>query len=143
MNTLAAWLQEQLEARDLTQQAAAVYAGVSPATLSEIINRGHIPKIEILFRLADYFQTPREKLLRLAARMPIPGSEPVHEDDEYLIPELLEEFRKLPYEWKIEALNQVQTLIRLSNLPPMRIIGAEEEDHEPQEEHTHAPDPSE
>jgi transcriptional regulator with XRE-family HTH domain len=147
MKTLAAWLQEQLEARDLTQQTAAIHAGISPSTLSEIISGGHIPKIETLFRLADYLETPRETLVRLAARMPIPDSDPVDEDDsEYLIPELLEAFRKLPDDVKPVVLQQVQLFIRLSNRPPMRFIGDEEEDTDQpdrQQEQAHGPEPTE
>ena len=74
MYTLAEWLKDQIQAHGLTQQKVSVYAGVSGATLSDMLNRGHIPKMELLFRLADYFETPREQVLRLAARMPIEAS---------------------------------------------------------------------
>jgi len=126
MSTLAEWLKGQIEAHDLTQQKVSVYAGVSGATLSDILNRGHIPKIELLFRLADYFETPREQVLRLAARMPIEGSEPVDQDD-YLIQELLEAFRQVPDDRKPLVLQQVQLAVRLATLPPVRLIGEEEE----------------
>jgi transcriptional regulator with XRE-family HTH domain len=126
MSTLAEWLKGQIEAHNLTQQKVSVYAGVSGATLSDILNRGHIPKIELLFRLADYFETPREQVLRLAARMPIEGSDPVDEDD-YLIQELLEAFRQVPDDRKPLVLQQVQLAVRLATLPPVRMIGEEEE----------------
>ena len=126
MYTLADWLKEQIRAHDLTQQKVSVYAGVSGATLSDILNRGHIPKMELLFRLADYFETPREQVLRLAARMPIEGSEPV-DQDEYLIQDLLEAFRKVPDDRKALVLQQVQLAVRLATLPPVRMIGEGEE----------------
>jgi transcriptional regulator with XRE-family HTH domain len=126
MYTLADWLKEQIQAHDLTQQKVSVYAGVSGATLSDILNRGHIPKMELLFRLADYFETPREQVLRLAARMPIEGSEPADED-EYLIQDLLEAFRQVPDDRKALVLQQVQLAVRLATLPPVRMIGEGEE----------------
>jgi transcriptional regulator with XRE-family HTH domain len=126
MSTLAEWLKGQIEANDLTQQKVSVYAGVSGATLSDILNRGHIPRIELLFRLADFFETPREQVLRLAARMPIEGSDPVDEDD-YLIQDLLEAFRQVPDDRKPLVLQQVQLAVRLATLPPARLIGEEEE----------------
>jgi len=73
MATLAAWLREQLARRNLTKQAATVHVGVSGATLSHTLNRDHVLRRDILFRLADYFDTPCEDLLRLAARMPAGG----------------------------------------------------------------------
>jgi transcriptional regulator with XRE-family HTH domain len=126
MYTLAEWLKDQIRARDLTQQKVSVYAGISGATLSDILNRGHVPKMELLFRLADFFETPREQVLRLAARMPIEGSEAV-DQDEYLIQDLLEAFRKVPDDRKPLVLQQVQLAVRLATLPPVRMIGEEEE----------------
>jgi transcriptional regulator with XRE-family HTH domain len=126
MNSLADWLREQIKANGLTQQKVSVYAGVSGATLSDMLNRDHIPKIELLFRLADFFETPREQVLRLAARMPIEGSEAVDRDD-YLIQDLLEAFRKVPDDRKPLVLQQVQLAVRLATLPPVRMIGEEEE----------------
>ena len=117
MTTLSEWLRTQLQERQLTQQQAAVYAGVSGAILNEILNKDHLPKLEILFRLADYFDTPREYIVRLAARMPTNDDDPADQDT-YLVEELLEEFRKLPDHWKPEAINQLRLFVRLSTHPP-------------------------
>jgi len=133
MKTLAQWLQHQLNDSGLTQAAVSVHAGVSPATVSQMLNQDHIPRIEILFRLADYFHTPREQILRLAARMPI-GDEPPPEDDHYLVEELVDEFRQVPDEWKEEALRQIQLIRRLSTQPPARFIGEQEPDHDPNQD---------
>jgi len=124
MKSLAQWLQNELRARGLTQAAASTHAGVSPATMSQILAQDHIPTMEILFRLADYFGTPRENVLRIAARIPLPGDEPADED-EAIIMELLEEFRQIPDEWKETAINQVAELRRAAERPSARIIGEE------------------
>jgi transcriptional regulator with XRE-family HTH domain len=125
MKTLADWLREQIHARGMTQKALAAYAGVSAPTLTEILRYGHVPRLELLFRLADYFDTPREYVLRLAARMEIEDSQPVGET-EYLRHELLEEFRKVPDEWKEEAIRQVELVARLTNRPAVRLVGEED-----------------
>jgi transcriptional regulator with XRE-family HTH domain len=139
---LARWLRRELQQRGLTQNQAAVYAGVAPATLSEVLNRGHVPKVETLFRLADYFATSREAVLRLAGHLPATGhamptaKDPpswdslAELDDDYLIDELLAEFRKVPDAWKAEAIAQVALFARLAEQPPARIIGAEDEDED-------------
>jgi transcriptional regulator with XRE-family HTH domain len=129
MRTLADWLEDQLRSRGLTQQAAGVYAGVSGATISEMLKRGHVPKMEILFRLADYFETPREYVLRLATQLPVDGSERVVGEG-YLVQELLAEFRKVPDEWKEVAIQQVELVARMTTKPAVRIVGEEEEGYE-------------
>ena len=129
MKTLAQWLQYQLRDRGLTQAAVSVHAGVSSATISHMLNQDHIPRIETLFRLADYFNTPREQILRIAARMPIGGEPP--EESDYLIEELVDEFRQVPDEWKEEAVRQIQMFRRLADHPPARFIGEEEPDNDP------------
>ena len=133
MRTLAEWLQTQLQASGLTQQATSVHAGVSAATISEMLNQGHIPRIEILFRLADFFETPRYQVLRLAARMP-PGEEDPQDRDDYLIEELVEEFRQVPDEWKEEAVRQIGMFRRLAENPPARFIGEEDGGDDPDQE---------
>ena len=42
---LGRWLRRELNRNGLTQNEAAVYAGVASATLSEILNKGHVPKL--------------------------------------------------------------------------------------------------
>jgi transcriptional regulator with XRE-family HTH domain len=112
--------------RDLTQREASVSAGVSMATVSDILRKGHLPKMDTLFRLADSFDTPREHLLRLAADMRPEGADGDIGADP-LTEELLEAFRRLPDGWKEEAVNQVAWLARLANQPPARVIGGEGE----------------
>lgn len=66
MSDLGVWLENQIKQRGLTLNATAVYSGVSAATLSDMMNKDHVPKVELLFKLADYFETPRNRVLELA-----------------------------------------------------------------------------
>jgi len=130
MNDLANWLRGELQRRGLTQGQAAVYAGVGQATISDMLNKGHVPKVETLFRLADYFETRRDEVLRLAGHLPsATGDTPAgtSSEDEALIRELLAEFRRVPDEWKAVAIEQVAQFRRLAELRPVRLIGEEEE----------------
>ena len=63
---LGTWLREQLKRRRLSQSAFISYTGLSKGTVSDIINKGHIPKPEVLQVIADYFNEPREKVYWLA-----------------------------------------------------------------------------
>lgn len=124
MTELGRWLREQLKERDLTQSETAVYAGVGQATLSDIINKGHVPKVETLFRLADFFHASREQVLRAAGHLPPLGAstDSAEEDDvawmqsSDLVRALLREFRRLPDEWKPIAVEQVAVFRRLAEM---------------------------
>lgn len=125
MNELGTWLRAELTGRGLTQSEVAAQAGVGPATLSDILNRGHMPKAETLFRLADYFETSRAEILRLAGHLPPAGAEDVPgEVDATLVQQLLDEFRQVPDEWKPVAVEQVAQYRRLAELRPVEVIGA-------------------
>jgi transcriptional regulator with XRE-family HTH domain len=119
MSNLGQWLRWQLEKRGVTQQVLAVNARVASATISGILNHDHMPKVEILFRLADYFQVSREEILRAAGHLPPRGewAGPADEDH-YLLEELVQTFREIPEEWRPEALAQLQLLVKLANHPP-------------------------
>jgi transcriptional regulator with XRE-family HTH domain len=121
---LGRWLRRELNRNGLTQNEAAVYAGVASATLSEILNKGHVPKVETLFRLADYFRTPRTEVLRVAGHLP-PSGVAADLADEPLIRELVEEFRQVPDEWKPVAVEQIAQFRRLAELRPVRLVGEE------------------
>jgi transcriptional regulator with XRE-family HTH domain len=126
---LGRWLRRELNRNGLTQNEAAVYAGVASATLSEILNKGHVPKVETLFRLADYFQTPRVEVLRVAGHLPptgdAAGDAAADVADGPLIRELVEEFRQVPDEWKPVAIEQIAQFRRLAELRPVRMVGEE------------------
>jgi transcriptional regulator with XRE-family HTH domain len=134
LTPLARWLQAELDKRSLSQVNAAAAIGVGTGTISEIIRRGHIPKIDTLFRIADYFDTPRDKVVRLAANLPPPGVKSTSRlKDDYLIEELVDAFRQIPDQFKPDVLQQLQLMVRLANQPPARFIGDEEPNPEPQE----------
>ena len=122
---LGRWLRRELSRNGLTQNEAAVYAGVASATLSEILNKGHVPKVETLFRLADYFRTPRLEVLRVAGHLPPAADLGGDVADEPLIRELVEEFRQVPEEWKPVAIEQIAQFRRLAELRPVRMVGEE------------------
>jgi transcriptional regulator with XRE-family HTH domain len=69
MTELATWLQAEMERRGLTQAQVAVYAEVGQATVSGILRKSHVPRLETLFRLADYFGLDRVEILRLAGHL--------------------------------------------------------------------------
>lgn len=131
MSNLGAWLRNEIERRRLTQAQIAVYAGVGQATISAILHRGHIPKVETLFRLADCLQTPRDQILRLAGHLadaPEPESAsqaPEEALTDPMIQALLDEFRKVPPAWQEEAIAQVALFSRLAHRPAVRLIGEE------------------
>ena len=116
----------ELNRNGLTQNEAAFHAGVASATLSEILNKGHVPKVETLFRLADFFHTPRVEVLRVAGHLQLEGDLDMDLADEPLIRELVEEFRQVPDEWKPVAVQQIAQFRRLAELRPVRMIGEED-----------------
>ncbi len=134
VTALGRWLRRELNRNGLTQNEAAVYAGVASATLSEILNKGHVPKVETLFRLADYFQTPRTEVLRVAGHLPPAGDQDWDLADEPLIRELVEEFRQVPDEWKAVAVEQIAQFRRLAELRPVRMVGEEPATQEGEDE---------
>jgi len=93
MSDLGDWLKQKMDERGLTYNATAVYAGVGQATISDIINKGHVPRVDTLFVLADYFRTPRETVLRLAGIL-----EPA--TDRAIDPELRAVADELIYIWQ-------------------------------------------
>ena len=134
MTLLATWLENQMGERDLSLRTVARSTGVSICTLSDIVRKGHVPKSSTLLRLADYFGAPREQLLALSAGLPYRQSAaadlPPDAEDDFLIRQVITEFRRIPDEWKADALAQLQLLADLARRPRMRIIGAEEETRE-------------
>lgn len=136
MSELSVWLEEKLRQRGWTQMQLAAYAGVGQSTVSGILNKEHIPKVETLFRLADTVGASRVQVLRLAGHLPRPGAGHSAEGDEEAVVEaLLEEFRLLPEEWKPAVLEQMRQTRRMAEMQRVRVIGDEpapgEEGEEP------------
>jgi hypothetical protein len=59
MTDLAQWLRSQRDRHNMSQLAASFNAGVGQATISGILKKGHVPRVDTLFRLADYFGADR------------------------------------------------------------------------------------
>ena len=128
MAKLGDWLRKELRERGLTQNQVAVYANVGQATISDVLTKGHVPKVETLFRLADFFGVSREQVLRLAGHLPPAPAEPGAEEDA-LVQALLAEFRRVPDEWKPVAVQQIAQFRRLDELRP-QVIGEEPEEEQ-------------
>lgn len=95
MSDLGDWLKQKMDERGLTYNATAVYAGVGQATISDIINKGHVPRPETLFVLADYFRTSRETVLRLAGILGPANPEEVDPELRAVADELVAIWREL------------------------------------------------
>ncbi len=145
---LSAWLKSQLKERRVTAHSVAVGAGVGAATISGILNTGRIPQINTLLCLADYFDTPRTAVLRLAADLPFEpltgrwigrASPPPVRDEDYLLGELLEAFRQVPDEWKEDVIAEVGMWARMTSRQGIHIIGAEGQERDEEERSQKAP----
>ena len=118
----AQWMRSQLDRHNMTQAAASVHAGMGQATISDILNKGRIPTAGVLFRLADCFVTSHREILQIPGILPyddeLPGAETAGSDEHPLTWQLVEEFRKVPDEWKHEAVGQMRMFLRLAKTPP-------------------------
>ncbi len=74
-----------------------------------------------MYRLADFFDTPREHVLALATGFQVAsqteGQSHAAHDNDYLIQELLAEFRRIPDEWKPVAIQEIELIRRLAERP--------------------------
>jgi hypothetical protein len=137
MSDLATWLETQMERRSLSLLRTALLTRVGAGTLSSILHEGHIPKLVTLFRLADFFHTPRLDVVRMAAGEELEETGVEGREDEALVNKLVREFQRLPAEWKLEAVAQVEMMNRLNELSARgqaHIIGEEAEDEDGDEE---------
>jgi len=122
-----------MQRRSLSLLRTALLTRVGAGTLSSILHEGHIPKLVTLFRLADFFQTPRLDVVRMAAGEELEETAVEGREEEALVRKLLREFERLPAEWKLEDVAQVEMMNRLNDLSAQsqaRLIGEEAEDDE-------------
>jgi transcriptional regulator with XRE-family HTH domain len=95
-----------------------VYTGVSQGTISQILQKNHIPRIESLLRLADSLDTDRVEVLRLAGYLRMAdellGAPAKVAEEDRETREMIEAFRRLPVDWRPEAIAAVQMLVRLA-----------------------------
>lgn len=64
---LSTWIRIQVKERNIKARTTAASARIGVATASDILTKGHIPRIDTRIRLTDYFCTPREAALTIAA----------------------------------------------------------------------------
>jgi transcriptional regulator with XRE-family HTH domain len=128
---LAEWLEAELQKRGLTQIQLAESTGVAAATVHGILRKGHIPRIDTLFRIGDYLGVDRVEMMILAGHLrradqlprgelhhaPLPPAEQRPQQDT-LTWQLLQEFRRIPDEWKPEAIAQLRLFQRLAKHLP-------------------------
>jgi len=104
-------------------------AGLLPSLPSEVEEEREV--VSILRRLPETARRTVVTMLRaLVGQQPaIPAvGEPreTYRTDDTLIPELLDEFARVPDEWKEEALRQIQFMNRMANRPARRLIGEDQ-----------------
>ena len=90
---------------------------MSIATINDMLAKAHVPKIDVLLKLADLFDTGRVDVLQPQNRgqARVTGADPLEL-------ELLQRFRRLPNAWKEVAIDQITLLGRLADLPPGRTV---------------------
>ena len=71
MTRPATSLRLQMKERGLTQTALSHCAGVAAGSLNDILLRGHVPKVEILLRLAGALDTTSSRAKRRTATRPM------------------------------------------------------------------------
>lgn len=79
---LADWLKSQMRARGIGRNDLARLSGVSAGTISRITLENHVPGVEILFNLADFFGVERDAVLDTAGLLQYPDL------NEELVPEV-------------------------------------------------------
>ena len=132
MTELAQWLRAAMDVRGYTQIQTAVHTGVSQGTISDILQKDHIPRMHTLFSLADHFATGRVEILVIAGHIrpadELPAWKGPPEDDDRLTWQLVQEFRHIPDPYKPEAIGQVALIARLTKRPGVKIIGGQNDD---------------
>lgn len=88
-NKLSEYLISKLQKQNLSLRAVAQGAGISPSSLSKVINEKTIPELKVCNALADYFDVSRIKILQLAGWLDL-------NEDEMLIESFKERSKKDP-----------------------------------------------
>lgn len=78
---LKEWLKTQLKERRLSQNALAKMMGIGVATVNSMVKDGHTPGAEILNKLAEVLNVPRELIYQLAHHLPPPDDQSVPDLD--------------------------------------------------------------
>jgi transcriptional regulator with XRE-family HTH domain len=113
MNALAAWIEERLRDQDLSQRDLGRKTGIAQATISTMLNQGHIPKHDVLVRLADYFGVSIFYVYKLAGYLPSNvnvGEEKGDPETVVALEEIVRILSKQPEEVRVDFLRQVRGL---------------------------------
>lgn len=101
--SLASWLDRRIAAKkNTTQNAVALYVGVSHSAISEWRKGNRIPDPPYCWKLAEYFDTPIEEVMRLAGHLP-PEAPALREDRFEYDAEVLGALRRLTPDEQREA----------------------------------------
>ena len=100
MDKFKPWLLQELKNRSWRRVDFAHRAGLSMASLSDVLNGIYRPGPDMCKAIAQALGEPPEKLFRLAGLLP-----PLPEAEDELLYELLETFQRLTPEKRREALD--------------------------------------
>ena len=113
MNKFKPWLLQELKSRSWRRVDFAHRAGLSLASLSDVLNGIYRPGPEMCKAIAQALGTPPEKVFRLAGLLP-----PLPASEEELLNELLETFQRLTPEQRREALEYALWQLRRQQEEP-------------------------
>lgn len=126
MTELADWLGREMARNGFSGIGLAEAAGVGQATVSGILRRGHVPRVRTLQKISGALGVPDTDALEAAGYLKrgdkFPGAEDAGRDG--LVWQLVEEFERLPAEWRRDALEQVRWIGRLAKRERARASGA-------------------
>ncbi|MCD7799643.1 MAG: helix-turn-helix domain-containing protein [Ruminococcus sp.] len=99
--------------RGCTQLALANFLGVKPNTVSDWINKGTSPKVEHIYRIAEFFNVSFDYIFTgESEKVSVKSSSSEYSNDEL---ELISYFRKLPNREKYMELCRIQNIAERYN----------------------------
>jgi transcriptional regulator with XRE-family HTH domain len=103
-NGLVPWLRDQLDARSWTHNELARRAGVSQPAVSSVVSRQRRAGWDFCLAIAEAFDEPPEKVMRLAGLLPpLP---PPFEDEQ----EAVQILREMPYDVRLIVMKILRAL---------------------------------
>ncbi len=107
--TLAEWLKDRLRERSLSQRQLARQTGIATGTISTAL-RGHVPRPDIVHKLADFFDADAGTVLEIAGFLQlsdVPGELPTDLKD------IVRRLYRLPPRERNTILAQIKQLLDL------------------------------
>lgn len=113
--SLSTWLDRRITSSGKTQNAVAVYCGVSHSAVSAWRTGARIPDPKFCWKLAEFFDVEIEDVMRMAGHLP-PTDASLRDEQERIDPEVREALRRLtPDEQRrmaLPAIELAESLIR-------------------------------